>query len=299
MTGCRPARSIGMLLVVATAALAVGCAGRGTTTAKPKGTGVEMLPAEEAYRKGRAELADRRLRRASATLARAVYTGTDRTVYEPLVRLAIADSTFFMGGDLELIDARAKYLDFVTLYGDHPRAPYAQFQAGVCSLKQVRDPSRDQSQTLVAIADLKEVLTRFPQSPYARAAQDRIEIAERNLAEHEYLVGRFYIRRGTYRPAIERFRGILDRYPRFEDKPKVYFHLGKAMILANSTTEGRIYLDKLVTDWPGSPFEKEARAYLAGDLPKKTRGKAKPSKKEKGKGKEATPAKAPGEEKPA
>lgn len=286
-------RAAGVLVL---AAIAAGCAGTAKTPAVPKGQGVEMLPAEEAYRKGTAELAERRLRKAQGTLGRAVYTGSDRTVYEPLVRLAIADATFYLGGDLELIDARAKYLDFVTLYGDHPRAPYAQFQAGVCSLKQVRDPSRDQSQTRVAIADFKEVISRFPQSPYARAAQDRIDIAERNLAEHEFLVGRFYLKRGTYRPAIERFRWVLDHYPRFEDKPKVYFHLGKSMILANSATEGRIYLDKLVTDWPGSPYEKEARAYLSGELPKKSRAKAKPAKKPKG-GKDAA-ADAP-KEKPA
>ena len=56
---------------------------------------------------------------------------------------------------LAYIDARQLYLDFVTLYGDHERAPYAQFQAGVCALAQANQPSKDQSQTYAAFADLR------------------------------------------------------------------------------------------------------------------------------------------------
>ena len=49
------------------------------------------------------------------------------------MRIGVADATFYQGHDLALIDARNLYLDFVTLNADHELAPYAQFQAGICS----------------------------------------------------------------------------------------------------------------------------------------------------------------------
>jgi len=191
-----------------------------------------------------------------------------RRTYEPRVRLALADTTFYLGDQLSLIDARSLYLDFVTLYGDHPLAPYAQLQAGMCSLLQVNDPSRDQSQTLEAIRDLREVERRYPTSPYARVARLKIVEANANLAEHEFLVGRFYLKRKRYRAAAERFRTVLQRYPRYPEPEKIYFHLGKALVLEDNAEEGNLYLSKLVEDYPSSDYVKEARRLLPqGGLP--------------------------------
>lgn len=219
--------------------------------------------ATQLYDEGMRQLASRSFRKARTTLERIQIAAADRSRLEPLVRLGIADATFFIGDDASLIEARAKYLDFVLVYGDHPKAAYAQFQSGICSLKQVRDGSRDQSQTAIAVADFQEVEKRFPDSPYARAARQRIDVAEANLAEHEYVVGRFYYQRKKYFTAATRLRGLLEKYPRYRDRQKVYFYLGQALLKANSDAEGKIYLDKLVKDYPDGKFAPEAKRALA------------------------------------
>ncbi len=209
------------------------------------------------------ELAKRRLTRAKKLLEAIQFTAENRSALEPMVRLRLADVLFYTGDSISLIDARSKYIEFVTLYGDHPRAAYAQFQTGICSMAEIASPARDQSQTRVAITDFEDVEKRYPDSPYAPAARAMVEIAFRNLAEHEYLVGRFYMQRKAYFAAAERFRGILETYPAFAEKQKVYLELGRSLILAKNSVEGTIYLDKLVTDYPGDSHAAEARKLLA------------------------------------
>jgi outer membrane protein assembly factor BamD len=236
-----------------------GCAGHRAQKAEE----ARILDPQELYRKGAEALAHGEYRRARTFLDRIQYAPEGRAGLEPLVRLALADIAFYTGDDLSRIDARAKYLDFVTLYGDHPRAPYAQLQAGVCSLSQVNAANRDQSQTLVAINDLKDVERRYPTSPYVRAAHSLIVRAESSLVDHDFGVGRFYFKRKAYLAASERFRSILTVYPNYPQREKVFYYLGWSLLLLHNDAEGRIYLDKVVSDYPHSPYAADAKRLLA------------------------------------
>jgi outer membrane protein assembly factor BamD len=253
--GLRRAPAIGWSVAVGLAALLTGCAGKAERT--------PLTRPEDMYSLGLAQLEQRKLDAALRTLESIDYrlVGDDRSL-EPLARLAIADATFYRGTDLDLIDARSLYVDFVTLYGDHPRAPYAQFQAGVCSLRQASHPSKDQSQTIAAFSDLRQVVRRYPESRYALAAEDMMRQAKQLLAEHEFIVGRFYLKRRRYQAASERFRGLLRQYPDYNEIERVYYNLGRSLLAEDNDVEGRLYLDKLVSDYPDSRYVRRARRLL-------------------------------------
>ena len=85
-----------------------------------------------------------------------------------------------------------------------------------------------------------------------------IHQAEHNLAEHAFTVGKFYLKRKAPMAAVERFQTILDRYPHYREKEKLYFYLGQAQLRAGNDVEARIYLDKLVNDYPHGEFRKDA-----------------------------------------
>jgi outer membrane protein assembly factor BamD len=269
-------RTAGLRAAALAAALVVavpapGCAGRKARLERERAA--EFVVAQDVYDRAQQEIGRRNLRKARLMLEKIQFSAEDRTRLEPLVRLALADSAFYLGDDLSLIEARAKYQDFVTLYADHPLAPYAAFQAGVCSAKQVRTPSRDQSQTLAAIGDLREVLRRYPDSRFAIAARDAIDQAQANLAEHEYLVGRFYLQKQRYAAAAGRFRHLLDAYPRYAAKDKLYFGLGKALYLSENPAESLAWFDRLYADYPEGKYAASARKFLA-DPPSAPKPKA-------------------------
>jgi len=249
-----------LILTVLLATLAVpGCAG------KKKAKSTEVLTAEQSLARADEAMARRQLRKAKTLLQQVQFTQAERPVYEPLVRLALADSTYYLGDDLSLIEARSKYLDFVTLYGDHPRAPYAQFQAGMCSVKQIYSATRDQAQTRVAIDDFAEIDTRWPSSSYGRAARQFLGKGQDVLAEHEFVVGSFYRSKKRYAAAVDRYKHLLEAYPTYRAKDKVYYWLGFSLTKASEPAAGRVWLDQVVNEYPKSKYAAMAERLLADE----------------------------------
>lgn len=244
-----------------------GCAARKARIAN-QATG--MLAAAPALAEVGTAMSLHQLRKAKTLLQKIQFTQAERPTYEPLVRLALADSTYYLGDDLSLIEARSKYLDFVTLYGDHPKAPYAQFQAGMCSVKQIYSASRDQAQTQIAIDDFKEVEKRWPSSAYARAARQFIGKGQDGLAEHEFIVASFYRKRKAYGAASDRFTGLIEKFPAYRQKDKVYYWLGRTLMEAAKPDEGRVWLDQVLNEYPRGKYAAMAKALLAESVKKDT-----------------------------
>ena len=253
----------GKPIVAALAAAVIVCGGGCAAKKKATTETAEVVTAESVLAQVDVAMAHHQLHKAKSLLQKIQFTQSERPVYEPLVRLALADATYYMGDDISLIEARSKYLDFVTLYSDHPRAPYAQFQAGMCSVKQIYSASRDQGQTRVAIDDFEVIDTRWPQSPYARAARQFIAKGQDGLAEHEFLVGNFYWKKRAYQAATERFTGLLEKFPKYRQKDKVYYWLGRTLMDARSPDEGRVWLDQVLNQYPRSKYAKMATNLLA------------------------------------
>lgn len=245
------------ILMIAVFLAVTGCGGKKKGTVDPA-----QLSADATFNRAIDLLAKRQLSQAQAALKRIQFAPESRAEIEPLTRLALADATFYQGTTIAWIDARNLYLDFVTLNGDHPLAPYAQLQVGLCSLKQVSQPSKDQALTRQAIQDLDAVRRRWPSSRYVDAARSLASEARANLAESEFLVGRFYLKKKNYEAAIERFRGIVIGFPDYPDVEKVLFNLAQAHMLSGNEAEARLYLDTIVTRHPNGAYTSRAQKSL-------------------------------------
>jgi outer membrane protein assembly factor BamD len=270
-----PARLTSVLVAVALLAAGSGCASK---KRKAKQT-TEVVGAEQSLALADQAMANHQLRKAKTILQKVQFTQADRAVYEPLVRIGLADATYYLGDDLSLIEARSKYLDFVTLYADHPRAPYAQFQAGMCSVKQIISASRDQGQTRVAIADFQEIDKRWPASPYGRAARQFLGKGEDALGEHEFIVGSFYRKKKVYDAAADRYKFLLESYPTYQAKDKVYYWLGWTLTKASEPAEGRVWLDQVMTEYPRSKYATMAEQLLAEEAKKDASAESKGKRK--------------------
>lgn len=178
------------------------------------------------------------------------------------VQLAIADSYLHDGGTVNLAEALAKYTSFLAFNPLHPRADYAQFQIGMCHFLQVYSPDKDQAQTLRAMEEFRRVGSLYPASAYAAQADQKLVECNRLLAEHEIEVGLFYADRKAYMAAIDRFKLVLDGFPNYEDKPRVYFLLAHALAGLERGDEARAYLRLLLENYPEHSIIPEARHLL-------------------------------------
>ena len=81
---------------------------------------------------------------------------------------------------------------FIQLHPGHRDIPYAYYLKALCFYEQISDVGRDQRITQQALDALADVAKRFPDSPYARDARLKVELAIDHLAGKEMDVGRYY-----------------------------------------------------------------------------------------------------------
>ena len=112
---------------------------------------------------------------------------------------------------------------FIRTYPRHPNLAYAYYLKGLANFNRgetfidrylPRDPSeRDAGAARQSFFDFQELVRRFPDSPYARDARQRMIFLRNNLARYETHAADYYLRRGAYVAAANRARYVIQNYP--------------------------------------------------------------------------------------
>lgn len=171
--------------------------------------------------------------------------------------LLVADSLFMEGSDADLIQAEAKYRDFQNRFPTSDRAAYVQYKIAAALTQRMERPDRDQEATRKALVALEDLLRLYPTSEYAEEARTDLAKVKKNLAEHEYMVGRFYLRYGLTPAAIARLEGLLENFPDYDEKAKALYNLGLAYRKAKRADDAQATFSRLRDDFPESEFIKK------------------------------------------
>lgn len=173
--------------------------------------------------------------------------------------IKIADCHFFL---LQYEEAVAIYEEFRKLHPYHGDIPYILFQIGQAYFKQIKSSDRDQTPARKALSNFRYLVENYPPSIFTKAAREKIPICRRSLADHEFLVGRFYYKKGNYRGAAARLEGILRMYPDTGLAPKALFHLGKSFIHLSLKDKAKAAFLEITHQYPSSEYSSKARAIL-------------------------------------
>ena len=166
--------------------------------------------------------------------------------------LLVADALFLDGGETNWIQSEAKYRDFQNRFPTSDRSAYVQFQVASSLARRVERPDRDQSATLKAVTAYEDLLRLYPTSDFVDEARKGLEVVRGRLAEHEYIVGRFYLRFGLPAASAKRFEGLLDRFPLFPERDKALFHLAVAYRELERADDAQATFARLREEFPGS-----------------------------------------------
>jgi outer membrane protein assembly factor BamD len=211
------------------------------------------MPKEEAYARGEA-LVKKKKYETGRQYLRFV---AENYANDPIGRqaaLRLADSFFDEKTQLGYLEAGVRYKDFRNRYPSHPKSDYALFRVGQCSDRQAERPDREQGNTRQAATSYRELAINFPDSPYATEARARLGVMRGLLAEHEYLVGHFYLRRKAWRAAKGRMDTILTAYPEYQGLDKVLYEAGLLETRMGHKDEARTLWERLARDYPASPL---------------------------------------------
>lgn len=167
--------------------------------------------------------------------------------------------------------ARGKYDDailgldrFIQLHPGNRDIAYAYYLKGLSYYEQISDVGRDQRTTELALASLGDLSRRFPNSKYTRDAQLKIDLTQDHLAGKEMEVGRFYLRRGQYLAAINRFRNVIDKYQSTTHTPEALHRLAEAYTAVGIEPEARENAAVLGYNFPSNKWYVDSYQLVEG-----------------------------------
>lgn len=151
---------------------------------------------------------------------------------------------------------------FIQLNPSNRDVAYAYYLKALSFYEQITDVQRDARMTELAMRSLEEVLRRFPDTSYARDARLKLELTQDHLAGKEMEVGRFYLNRGQYVGAINRFRNVVDRYQTTSHVPEALHRLVESYVALGLVAEAERTAAVLGHNYPGSDWYRDSFALV-------------------------------------
>lgn len=143
---------------------------------------------------------------------------------------------------------------FLSLHPGNKHAVYAHYLIAICHYEQINDVTRDQKSTEKAMAALREVMRRYPDSVYAEDASLKMDMTRDHLAGKEMDIGRYYQKRGQHLAAVIRFRRVLDEFDTTSHVPEALHRLVESYLELGIQEEARKSAAVLGYNYPGSKW---------------------------------------------
>jgi len=101
---------------------------------------------------------------------------------------------------------------FLKIYPKNKNLDYAYYMLGIAFYEQIVDEKKDTFSILKAKNYFEYLIKNYPNTEYAFDAAFKIELIEDILAAKELYVGRYYVDRKKWIPAINRFKNVVNDY---------------------------------------------------------------------------------------
>jgi outer membrane protein assembly factor BamD len=161
-------------------------------------------------------------------------------------------------------DARASAQRYLDLYPAEEDAAYAQYLLALSYYDQIDEVGRDQGLTFQALQGMREVIEKYPDSDYARSSMLKFELAFDHLAAKEMEIGRYYLKKGQYTAAINRFRVVVQDFQTTTHTAEALHRLVEAYLALGLNDEAQTAGAILGHNYQSSPFYDDSFRLLTG-----------------------------------
>lgn len=254
MSGRRP--GAGFLGAAVLAVVLTGCGAGG-----PQERALDTYTAEEIYKKGELELETGK----KPKDALVYFQEVERLYpYTEFAKRALIMQAFTHHKAKEYPEARDAAQRFLDFYPGDEDAPYALYLMALSYYDQIDDVGRDQGVTFQALSGMCDVIETYPDSEYARSAILKFELAFDQLAAKEMEVGRYYLKRGHYAAAINRFRTVVADFQTTSHTAEALHRLVECYLALGLTDEAQTAAAILGYNYQSSPFYDDSFRLLKG-----------------------------------
>jgi len=245
------AQLLGTVLLVAVLS---GCGG---STEVP----LDTLTAEEIYKRG--EFALETNRKPDEGIR--YFSEVERLYpYSEWAKRALIMEAFSYHKARKYEEARASAQRFLDYYPGDQDAAYAKYLLALSYYDQIDEVGRDQGLTFQALQALRAVIEEYPDTEYARSAILKFDMAFDHLAAKEMEIGRYYLKKGHYAAAINRFRVVVQDFQTTTHTAEALHRLVESYLALGLTDEAQTAGAILGYNYQSSPFYEDSFKLLTG-----------------------------------
>jgi outer membrane protein assembly factor BamD len=217
-------------------------------------------PVDDLYNKAMDEVVEERYVTAAKTFDD-VESQHPYSVWATKAQIMAAYAQYEAGNYGEAIIAADR---FIQLHPGHRDIAYAYYLKAISYYVQITDVGRDQKITEQALKALDDVVRRFPDSKYARDARLKLDFTRDHLAGKEMEIGRYYLNRGQYLAAMNRFKRVIENYQTTTHVPEALERLVECDLALGLNDEAKANAAVLGYNYPGSEWYEDAYALVTG-----------------------------------
>ena len=111
-------------------------------------------------------------------------------------------------------DAISEVDRFLKTYPNSKRKDYAYYLKAMSYYNQIVDEKKDLGPIIQAKKNFEFIISEYPDTEYAMDASFKLELIEEISAAKEMHIGRFYLKKEKWIPAINRFKKVIKDYDR-------------------------------------------------------------------------------------
>ena len=237
-----------LVMLCGVLAVLAGCAGGDTEI-------VADMPLADIYKNAYAELEDKNYEQAAVEFLRA------ETQY-PVSAYA---------ADALVMAAYSQYLDddfagailttdrFMRFHPGHADVPYVMYLRGMCYYRQVSDVRREPGMSAYALQQFQTLVQRFPRSPYAKNAENKINILKNYIAGKVMYSARNDMRKENWTSAINRLQSIVTDAQETVMTAEALYRLTECYTAIGLPQQANGYAEMLKLNFPDNEWTKKLK----------------------------------------
>ena len=149
---------------------------------------------------------------------------------------------------------------FLKIYPKNKNLDYAYYMLGIAYYEQIVDEKKDLFSILKAKDYFEYLIKKYPNTEYAFDAAFKIELINDTLAAKELYIGRYYVDKKKWIPAINRFKNVVDDYDTTIYVEEALFRLVEIYYLIGLIEESKKYANLLGYNYQSSEWYENSYA---------------------------------------
>ena len=225
-----------------------GCAGTNDTV-------VTDLPLSDIYAKAYAEFNDENYEEAAAEFLKA------ETQYpsSPYAADALVMAAYSQYLDGDFAGALLVTDRFMRFHPGHADVPYVMYLRGMCYYRQVSDVRREPGMSAYALQQFQTLVKRFPRSPYAKNAENKIIILKNYIAGKVMYSARNDMKKENWTSAINRLQSVVTDAQETVMTAEAMYRLTECYTAIGLPEQANGYAQMLKLNFPDNEWTKKLK----------------------------------------